>query len=75
MESYIETGNDKDLRLINIESSKFYRYSRVRSKEKNLDRQIELLKDYGVNKRDIIIDKQSGKTLIEKDIRHLRSSY
>ena len=45
MESYIETGKDKDLRVINIESSKLYGYARVSSKEQNLDRQIEALKD------------------------------
>ena len=33
MESYIETGKDKDLRVINIESSKLYGYARVSSKE------------------------------------------
>ena len=61
MESYIETGKDKDLRVINIEGSKLYGYARVSSKEQNLDRQIEALKEYGVNERDIITDKQSGK--------------
>ena len=61
MESYIETGKDKDLRVINIEGSKLYGYAMVSSKEQNLDRQIEALKDYGINERDIIIDKQSGK--------------
>ncbi|WP_283690798.1 hypothetical protein [Clostridium perfringens] len=40
MESYIETGKDKDLLLINIEISKLYGYARVSSKEQNLDRQI-----------------------------------
>ncbi|MGU8450863.1 hypothetical protein V1657_15760 (plasmid) [Clostridium perfringens] len=40
MESYIETGKDKDLLVINIEISKLYGYARVSSKEQNLDRQI-----------------------------------
>ncbi|MDK0553996.1 hypothetical protein P6P37_14615 [Clostridium perfringens] len=40
MESYIETGKDKDLLVINIEISKLYGYVRVSSKEQNLDRQI-----------------------------------
>lgn len=40
---------------------KIYGYARVSSKEQNLDRQIESLKRYGVEERDIITDKQSGK--------------
>ena len=40
---------------------KIYGYARVSSKEQNLDRQIESLKKYGVEERDIITDKQSGK--------------
>lgn len=39
---------------------KIFGYARVSSKEQNLDRQIEELINYGVEKRDIIIDKQSG---------------
>ena len=72
MESYIETGKDKDLRVINIESSKLYGYARVSSKEQNLDRQIESLKDYGVNERDIITDKQSGKDFNREGYRTLK---
>ena len=79
MESYIETGKDKDLRVINIESSKLYGYARVSSKEQNLDRQIEALKEYGVNERDIITDKQtlkeqllrSGDVLVIKELDRL----
>lgn len=40
---------------------KNYGYARVSSKEQNLDRQIEALTNYGINERDIITDKQSGK--------------
>ena len=40
---------------------KIYGYVRVSSKEQNLDRQVESLKKYGVEERDIITDKQSGK--------------
>lgn len=36
-------------------------YARVSSTEQNLDRQIEALVHYGVDERDIITDKQSGK--------------
>ena len=40
---------------------KIFGYARVSSKDKNLDRQIEELIKYGVEERDIIVDKQSGK--------------
>ena len=41
---------------------KIFGYARVSSKEQNLDRQIEALKDFGItDERDIIIDKASGK--------------
>lgn len=41
---------------------KVFGYARVSSKEQNLDRQIEALKDFGItDERDIIIDKASGK--------------
>lgn len=36
-------------------------YARVSSTEQNLDRQIEALIQYGIDERDIITDKQSGK--------------
>ena len=38
-----------------------YGYARVSSTEQNLDRQIEALTEYGVDERNIITDKQSGK--------------
>lgn len=40
---------------------KIYGYARVSTKEQNLDRQMEALKEYGINERDILKDKQSGK--------------
>lgn len=40
---------------------KIYGYCRVSTKEQNLDRQIEALLQYGVDERDIITDKASGK--------------
>lgn len=70
MESYIETG--KDLRVINIESSKLYGYARVSSKEQNLDRKIKSLKEYGVNERDIITYKQSGKNFNREGYKTLK---
>lgn len=42
-------------------NTKIYGYARVSSKEQNLDRQTQALKEYGVDDRDIISDKASGK--------------
>ena len=44
-----------------------YGYARVSSTEQNLDRQIEGLLEYGVEERDIVTDKQSGKDFEEPD--------
>lgn len=46
--------------------SRIYGYARVSSKEQNLDRQIIALKENGVEERNIIIDKESGKDLNRK---------
>ena len=40
-----------------------YYYARVSSKEQNLDRQLEAFKNLGADDRDIITDKESGKSL------------
>lgn len=42
---------------------KTYGYARVSTREQNLDRQIKALRDAGVEDRDIITDKASGKSL------------
>ena len=42
----------------------------VSTKEQNLVMQKEALLEYGVNERDIIEDKQSGKDLTDKAIKH-----
>jgi DNA invertase Pin-like site-specific DNA recombinase len=42
-------------------SSKIFGYARVSTKEQNLSRQIEAIKNYGVDERDIFTDKESGK--------------
>lgn len=42
---------------------KTYYYARVSTTEQNLDRQIELFRSLGADDRDIITDKQSGKSL------------
>lgn len=41
--------------------SKVFGYARVSSKEQNEERQLVAFKDYGIDERDIYIDKQSGK--------------
>lgn len=41
--------------------TKQFGYARVSTTHQNTDRQVEALKDYGIDERDIIIDKQSGK--------------
>ena len=43
--------------------NKTYYYARVSTTEQNLDRQIELFRSLGADGRDIITDKQSGKSL------------
>ena len=42
---------------------KIYGYARVSSREQNLDRQLIALRDFGIEERDIIREKASGKTL------------
>lgn len=42
---------------------KVYGYARVSTREQNLDRQLKALRDVGVDERDIITDKASGKSL------------
>ena len=41
--------------------SKVFGYARVSSKEQNEERQLVAFKEYGIDERDIYIDKQSGK--------------
>lgn len=45
---------------------KIYGYARVSTREQNLDRQLKALADFGVEERDIVTDKESGKSL-ERD--------
>lgn len=46
--------------------NKVYGYARVSTKEQHLDRQLIALKNYGVDERDIVTDKESGKDLERK---------
>ena len=51
--------------------NRIFGYARVSSKEQNLDRQIDCLKEYVPNERDIIIDKVSGKDLNRPGLENL----
>lgn len=44
-----------------MSNSKIFGYARVSSIDQNLARQIESLNEFGIDERDIFIDKQSGK--------------
>lgn len=55
-------------------TSKIYGYARVSTKEQNTDRQILALKEQGIQERDIIIDKESGKNLDRQGYTSLKNS-
>lgn len=52
---------------------KIYGYVRVSTKEQNLDRQILALQKFGIDDRDIIRDKASGKTLDREGYKLVRN--
>lgn len=52
---------------------KIYGYARVSTKEQNLDRQIMALSKFGIDDRDIIGEKASGKTLDREAYQMLRN--
>ena len=54
-------------------TSKIYGYARVSTKEQNLDRQIIALKEQGIDEREIIVDKESGKDLDRKGYMSLKN--
>ena len=54
-------------------TSKIYGYARVSTKEQNLDRQIIALKEQGIDEREIVIDKESGKDLDRQGYTLLKS--
>lgn len=54
-------------------TSKTYGYARVSTKEQNLDRQIIALKEQGIDEREIIVDKESGKDLDRQGYTLLKS--
>lgn len=52
---------------------KKYGYARVSSREQNLDRQMKALLDTGVDERDIVTDKASGKSLDREGYQMLKT--
>lgn len=53
--------------------SKTFAYARVSTKEQNLDRQLNVFKEMGIEERDIITDKASGKNLNRPGYQTLRN--
>ena len=54
--------------------SKQFGYARVSTKEQKTDRQVMALKEYGVEERNIIIDKESGKDLNRNGYQSLKNT-
>ena len=52
--------------------SKVFGYARVSTKEQNLDRQYIALKEQGIEERNIIVNKESGKDLDRKGYQLLK---
>lgn len=52
---------------------KMYGYARVSTKDQNLDRQLIALRDFGIDDRDIIREKVSGKSLDREAYQTLRN--
>ena len=55
------------------EMKKIYGYARVSTKDQNLDRQLVALKEFGIDDRDIIREKASGKSLNREAYQTLRN--
>lgn len=53
---------------------KVFGYIRVSTKEQNIERQLESLKGYGINERDIFIDKATGKNFDRKQYQTLKNN-
>ena len=53
---------------------KIYGYARVSDKSQNLDRQIEAFKQIGIDERDIVTDKASGKDLDREGYNALKNT-
>lgn len=55
-------------------NNKTYGYARVSTKEQNLDRQLIALREQGIDERDIIVDKESGKDFDRQGYQSLKST-
>lgn len=55
-------------------NNKTYGYARVSTKEQNLDRQLIALSEQGIDERDIIVDKESGKDFDRRGYQSLKST-
>ena len=55
------------------EMKKIYGYARVSTKDQNLDRQLIALREFGIDDRDIIQEKASGKSLNREAYQTLRN--
>ena len=67
-----QTFSDRNYSVV-ITMRKLYGYARVSTQEQNLDRQIRALLDAGVDERDIITDKSSGKSLDREGYQMLKT--
>lgn len=56
-----------------MNNSKTFGYSRTSTKNQNEARQIEALKDFGINERDIFLDKRTGSTFDREQYKLLKS--
>ncbi|MFY0938073.1 recombinase family protein [Clostridioides difficile] len=54
--------------------SRIYGYVRVSTKEQNVDRQVQALKEYGIEDRNILIDRVSGKDFNRPSYKVLKES-
>lgn len=48
-----------------------YAYIRVSTKDQNIDRQVEAMKEAGIDKSKMFIDKQSGKDFERKNYKKM----
>lgn len=53
---------------------KVFGYIRVSTKDQNIERQLESLKGYGINERDIFIDKATGKNFDREQYQTLKNN-
>lgn len=61
MEKFVENSNQN-----------LYGYARVSTKEQNTDRQVQSLKDFGIEEENIFVDKKSGKDFNREEYQLLK---